>query len=154
MYFSCFAKKSTKRRRLKGTFRKGRTYGMIATGNHTYLDSLRGAPPLRNPCARIAIRHPKMFRFSGIYRVKTCKSLGGRCSKIGTFLDTDWRCGGGYQRGRIFVAPLWPLSLVTFLAAQESNITVHTIKYSFLYFVHKKPPELTDCLFRWFFAWI
>ena len=34
MYFSRFAKKSTKRRRLKGTFRKGINIGMIATGDH------------------------------------------------------------------------------------------------------------------------
>ena len=127
------AKKSTKRRRLKGTFRKGRTYGMIATGIHTYLDSLRGAPPLKIPCARFSIRHPKMFRFSGIYREKTCRIMCGRCSKIGTFLDTGWRGGGGFQRGRIFVAPLWPHSLVTFLAGQESNMTAvsFTTRYTF-----------------------
>ena len=122
MYFSCFAKKSTKRRRLKGTCRKGRTFGMIATGNHRYLDSLRGAPPLRNPCAHNASQRPKMFRFLNAYIEKCFRFFLHRCPKIGTFSGIGWKCGGGYQRGRIFVAPLWPHSLVTFLAAQESNI--------------------------------
>ena len=74
MSFSCFAKKRTKRRRLRGTFRKG--------------------APLRIP-RRIAIRPPKMFRFSGVYSEKICKFLSRKRSKIGTFLDAGWRCGAG-----------------------------------------------------------
>ena len=71
---------------------------------------------------RFSIRHPKMFRFSGVYKEKTHGIFSGRCSKIGTFLDTEWRCGGGFQRGRIFVAPLWLASFGSFLASQEKNI--------------------------------
>ena len=49
MYCSCFAKKSTKRRRLKGTFRKGRTDGMIATGNHGYCRFAARSTTLKKP---------------------------------------------------------------------------------------------------------
>ena len=87
--------------------------------------SLRIHPPHRHP-------YPENVPIFGRLPRANLQGLRCRCSKIGTFLDTDWRCGGGYQRGRIFVAPLWPLSLVTFLAAQESNITVLTIKCNYL----------------------
>ena len=65
-------------------------------GNVTFLTAKKvpkeGAP-FGNP-RRPAIRHPKMFRFSGVYQKQISKLLSGRCSKIGTFLDTGWRCGG------------------------------------------------------------
>ena len=50
MSFSCIAKKRTKRKQLKGRFEQMRIrIGMIATGNHGNFDSLRDAPPPRNP---------------------------------------------------------------------------------------------------------
>ena len=109
------AKKSTKRRRLKGTFRKGRTFGMIATGNHTYLDSLRGAPPLRNPCARNASRCPKMFRFLNTYNTKI-PSLGNvDTRKSEHFRVSDGVAAGGFLRRALFRSAslsrlLWLLS--------------------------------------------
>ena len=36
-----------------------------------------------------------------------------RHRKIGTFSGVGWRCGGGFQRGRLFEEPLWLTSLVT-----------------------------------------
>ena len=63
---------------------------VIATGNYCYFKfAARSITPEETP-ARITIRHPKMFRFSGVYKEKTCKPLSGRCSKIGPFLDTGW----------------------------------------------------------------
>ena len=103
LYFSCFAKKSTKRRRIKGHSEK--------------------ACPLKKPLRRIASQRPKMFRFLNAYNPWFCRFSLCRLPKIGTFSAVGWRCGWGFQRGRIFVAPLWPHSLVTFLAEQESNIT-------------------------------
>ena len=55
--------------------------------------------PLRIPCARHASRLPKMFRFSEVYKEKTYDILSCKRSKIGTFLNAEWRCGGGFQRG-------------------------------------------------------
>ena len=95
------------------------------------------ACPLKKPLRRLAIRHPKMFRFSSVYREKTCRFLNGRCSKIGTFLDTGWRCGGGFQRGGIFIAPLWLASFGSFLASQEKNITAG-YSYRNVYFPETK----------------
>jgi hypothetical protein len=46
---------------------------MIATGNHEYSDSLRGAPPLKKPLRRIAVRCPKMFRFLNTYNSKAVR---------------------------------------------------------------------------------
>ena len=83
--------------------------------------------------SRTTFRHPKMFGFSGVYQEKTCKFLSGRCSKIGTFLDTGRRCGGGFQRGRIFVAPLWLASFGSFLASQEKNISPPSFLYKKIY---------------------
>ena len=46
------------------------------------------------------------------YRFAECKR-----SKIGTFLNAGWRCGGGYLRGRDWlVAPLRSASFGAFLA--------------------------------------
>ena len=79
--------------------------------------------PFGNP-SRIANRHPKMFRFSGVYREKTCKFLSCKRSKIGTFLNAGWRGGGGIFKGGAFArsAPLNRLLLVLFLAKQEKYI--------------------------------
>ena len=65
--------------------------------------------------------------------------------------------GGNHTISSAFSeCPLESPSFGTFLGDQEKYMmhVVRTTMYSFLYFVHKKPPELTDCLFRWFFAWI
>ena len=96
--------------------------------------SEKACPP-KSPLRRLADRPPKMFRFSGVYREKTCKILSGRWSKIGTFLATGWRCGGGFLRGRLFEAPLKPASFGSFLAGQEKNIPAPSWiakKYKFL----------------------
>ena len=81
--------------------------------------------PLRNPCARIASQRPKMFRFLNAYSSKSCRFYHGRRPKIGTFSGVGWRCGWGFQRGRIFVAPLWPTSLVTFLFGDKKVTLPH-----------------------------
>ena len=73
------------------------------------------APSPMYPTRRNASRCPKMFRFLNTYRAKTCRFSLCRHPKIGTFSGIGRRSGGGFQRGRIFVAPLWPISLVTFL---------------------------------------
>ena len=77
------------------------------------------ACPLENPLRRLASQHPKMFRFLDAYNSKIGKLSLCRHPKIGTFSGVGWSCGGGFLRGRIFVAPLKPLSLVTFLAAKK-----------------------------------
>ena len=67
------AKKNTKRRRLKGTFRKGRTDGMIATGNHRYCRFAARSTTLKKPLRRLASQRPKMYRFLNAYSSKTCR---------------------------------------------------------------------------------
>ena len=79
------------------------------------INSLRGAPPLKKPLRRLASQRPKMFRFLNAYIEQCFRFFLRRYPKIGTFSGIGWKCGWGYQRGRIFVAPLWPHSLVTFL---------------------------------------
>ena len=65
-------------------------------------------PPHRQP----AFKNVPIFERLQVRNLKI--SL---CSapKIGTFSGYGWRCGGGFQRGRIFVAPLWSPSFGTFL---------------------------------------
>ena len=92
---------------------------MIATGNHQYFDSLRGAPPLKEPLRRIDSQRPKMFRFLNAYSSECCRSSPCRLPKIGTFSGVGWRSGGGFLRGRIFEAPLKLTSLVTFLFSDK-----------------------------------
>ena len=70
--------------------------------------------PLRNPCAASPADSRKCSDFRKSTE-KTCNILSCKRSKIGTFLNAGRRCGGGFLRGRIFVAPLKPTSLVTFL---------------------------------------
>ncbi len=79
MYFSCFAKKSTKRRRLKEALR-------------AKAPSLRIHPPLRQPVS-------KNVPIFGHLQLKIRKISPGRLPKIGTFSGVGWRCGGGFQRG-------------------------------------------------------
>ena len=80
------------------------------------LRALRKCAPLRIP-RRSSIRHPKMFRFSDVYRENIFRFLSGRCSKIGTFLDTGWRgARRGFLRGHAFSeCPLKSPSFGTFL---------------------------------------
>jgi len=64
-----------------------------------------------------------MFRFSGVYIEKTCNILSCKRSKIGTFLDADWRSGGwilkeGAFSERLLKSP----SFGTFLGDQEKYI--------------------------------
>jgi len=80
------------------------------------------------PTRRIANRLPKMFRFSEGYHEKNCKFLSCKRSKIGTFLDAGQWCGGGFQRGRIFVAPLWLTSFGTFLVQRQEKYISHSQK--------------------------
>ena len=82
------------------------------------------APSPMYPPRRVAICAPKIFRFSGHYILKILQFLSCKRSKIGTFLNAGWRCGGGFQRGRFFVAPLWLTSFGPFLVQrQEKDIT-------------------------------
>ena len=110
------------------------------------LRALRKCAPLRIP-RRSSIRHPKMFRFSDVYRENIFRFLSGRCSKIGTFLDTGWRCArrgffrGGAPRSEFIITmlaggkhttlslafsecPLKSPSFGTFLGDQEKYTTV------------------------------
>ena len=70
------------------------------------------------PTRRFSIRHPKMFRFSGVYSEKICNFLSCKRSKIGTFLDAGWRCARrGFLRGHAFSeCPLKSASFSSFLA--------------------------------------
>ena len=81
-----------------------------------------------------------MFRFSAgsaeqTWEVATCKR-----SKIGTFLNAGWRCGGGYLRGRdLPVAPLRSASFGPFLAETRKGRTSYQLdKLKFEY--KQKPP--------------
>ena len=66
----------------------------------TCFDSLRGAPPLPGPHSRRVSHRPlKMSRFSAGSAVQTSRFVKCKRSKIGTFLNAGWRCGGGYLRG-------------------------------------------------------
>jgi len=97
------------------------------------------------PTRRIASRCPKMFRFLNTYHLKTCKFSLCRHPKIGTFSGVGWRCGGGFLRGRIFVAPLKPVSFGSFLAGQEKNITAPN-RYKKVYlWVKEKKKILISC---------
>ena len=128
------AKKSTKRRRLKGTFRKGRTDGMIATGNHRYCRFAARSTTLKKPLR--AHRRPvsKNVPIFEHLHLKPCKFALGRRPKIGTFSGVGWRCGGGFQRGRIFVAPRWPISLVTFLFGNKKVTLPYLLNCKNVYF--------------------
>ena len=89
--------------------------------------------PFGNP-RRLAIRYPKMFRFSGIYKEKALKFLECKRSKIGTFLDAGWRGGAGDSKGDMPFrnVPFSRLLLVLFLATKKSTL-LHlgiTKKYS------------------------
>ena len=82
------------------------------------------------PTRRFAIRHPKMFRFSGVCKEKTCNIFSGRCSKIGTFLDTGWRCARrGFLRGHAFSeCPLESPSFGTFLG-EARKVHIRTLDF-------------------------
>ena len=86
--------------------------------------ALRKGAPFGNP-SRLADRCPKMSRFLNTYRSKTCRFSPGRRPKIGTFSGVGWRCGGGFLRGRLFVAPLKLTSLVTFLFSDKKVTLPH-----------------------------
>ena len=74
-------------------------------------------PPHRHPM-------PENVPIFGHLHKANLKFLKCKRSKIGTFLNAGWRCGGGFQRGRIFVAPLWLTSFGPFLVQrQEKDIT-------------------------------
>ena len=97
---------------------------MIATGNHNRFDRCAVQQPSpMYPTRRIAIRPAKMSRLSLVYREKAESFFGSKRPKIGTFLDAGWRCGWGFLRGRLFVAPLKSLSFGTFLGETRK---VHT----------------------------
>ena len=82
-------------------------------------------PPLESPAAT-----PSDFRkctdFRKSTRDKTYRFLNGRCPKIGTFLDTGWRCGAGVSQGDMPFrnVPLSRFLFVLFLAKQEKNIRI------------------------------
>ena len=66
---------------------------------------------------RFSHRPLKMSRFSAGSAMQTCRFATCKRSKIGTFLNAGWRCGGGYLRGRdLPVAPLRSASFGPFLA--------------------------------------
>ena len=66
---------------------------------------------------RVSHRPLKMSRFSAGSAVQTYRLVECKRSKIGTFLNAGWRCGGGYLRGRDWpVAPLRSASFGPFLA--------------------------------------
>ena len=79
---------------------------------------------------RFHLRPPKMFRFSGDCCVKSCRFLSGRWSKIGTFLATGWRCGGGGSKGDMHFrnVPLSHLLLVLFLVSKKSTSSLCFLK--------------------------
>ena len=103
MLLSCSAKKVTKERGQRGA---------------TKMRPLWYPPPHRQPT-------PENVPIFGRLQRENLQALSGRCSKIGTFLDTGWRCGGEYQRGRIFVAPLWSPSFGTFLGEARKVHNTH-----------------------------
>ena len=103
------AKKSTKRRRLKGTLRKCAPFGIPR---------------------RIAIQHSKMFRFLNAYNSKCRKFSLCRLPKIGTFWGVGWRgARRGFLRGHAFSeCPLKSPSFGTFLGEARK---VHTVPLCF-----------------------
>ena len=99
MLLSCSAKKVTKEGGIGEALRKGAL---------PYVP----LPPHRRP----VFKNVPIFEH---LQLKSCKFFHGSLPKIGTFSGGGWRCGGGFQRGRIFVAPLWLTSLVTFLFSNK-----------------------------------
>ena len=80
--------------------------------------------PLRNPCARIASRCPKMFRFLGTYISNIASLLVVDARKSEHFRVSDGEAAGGFLRRALFRSAslsrfLWLLSC----SVQESNIT-------------------------------
>ena len=64
-----------------------------------------------------------MFRFSGVCMDKIRKFLNCKRSKIGTFLNAGWRCGGRGIQGRALfrsASPV-PVSLVPFLSGTRKE---------------------------------
>ena len=95
-----------------------RNYGAIATGNRPVLIRCAEHHLAPDPTPAAFDHRPlKMSRFSAGSAVLTCKFAECKRSKIGTFLNAGWRCGGGYLRGRdLPVAPLRSASFGPFLA--------------------------------------
>ena len=87
--------------------------------------SLKILPPPRHSVS-------KNVPIFGHLQFKNFRFSQCRHPKIGTFSGVEWSCGGGFQRGRIFVAPLWLASFGSFLASQEKNITALTKRYTLL----------------------
>ena len=100
------------------------------------------APSPMYPTRRNTFRCSKMFRFLNTYNRKKLWVFPCRLVKIGTFSPVGWRCGWGFQRGRIFEAPLWPTSLVTFLFGDKK--VTSPVLYKKLYFLDNlKPRQIT-----------
>ena len=76
--------------------------------------SLRIHPPHLHPTTE------NVPIFGSLHR-ENRKFLSCKRSKIGTFLNAGWRCGWGFQRGRIFVAPLWLTSFGPFLVQRQEK---------------------------------
>ena len=130
MSFSCSPRKVPKEGDLRRRYEKA--------------PSLRIPPPLLHPT-------PENVPIFRCLQRKNLQVLHCRCSKIGTFLDTGRRCGGGFQRGRIFVAPLWPPSLVTFLAAKKvTRLHQHNCKKVYVFAIMKlqPPSQKKNCIFE------
>ena len=70
------AKKNTKRRRLKGTFRKGRTDGMIATGNHRYCRFAARSTTLKKPLRAHRQPTPENVPIFGYLQVENLQVFG------------------------------------------------------------------------------
>ena len=121
MFLSCSAKKGTKE-------------GVIGEALRKCALPYVPRPPLRQP----AFKNVPIFER---LQLKYYEFFQCRLPKIGTFSVVGWRCGRGFQRGRICVAPLWLTSFGPFLVQQqEKDITAPSMTKKVYLSVNKKQP--------------
>jgi len=118
--FLCPNKKVTKEVVRGEALRANRiNYGAIATGNRPVLIRCAEHHLAPDPTPAAFDHRPlKMFRFSAGSAEQTCKFAECKRSKIGTFLNAGWRCGGWILKEGAFArsASLSRLLWGTFLA--------------------------------------
>ena len=90
-------------------------------------------PPLCTPPAAFDHRPLKMSRFSAGSAEQSCRFAECKRSKIGTFLNAGWRCGGWILKEGAFArsASPMPTSLVTFLFG-DKKVTYRIGSYNLI----------------------
>ena len=102
---------------------KCRNSRALATGKRLFRFAARSTTRPGPHSRRVSHRPLKMSRFSAGSAVKTCRFVTCKRSKIGTFLNAGWRCGGVILKRGAFMrsALLSRLLLALFLPKQEKG---------------------------------